>query len=104
VTAELGLVGLLGLLSIFGSVIWIGLRGARQNRAPTTDLLAGLVAATVVLMVHIAFEWVFELAVVQFLTAAAFGAIIGIAAPARPRRAPRPRPVSVAADAGMGYG
>ena len=104
VTAELGLVGLLGLLSIFGSVIWIGLRGARQNRAPTTDLLAGLVAATIVLMVHIAFEWVFELAVVQFLTAAAFGAIIGIAAPARPRRAPRPRPVSVAADAGMSYG
>jgi len=101
VTAELGVLGLLGLLSIFGFTIWTGLQGLCERHERRSDLLAGLVAAAVVLMVHIAFEWVFELAVIQFLTAASFGAIMGIAAP---RRLQRPERTSIPANAGVSYG
>ena len=104
VTAELGFLGLFGLISIFASEVWIGLNGLRDDGGTRSELLVGFIAAAVVLMVHIAFEWVFELATIQFLTAAGFGAIVGLASPARARSVSKPTSAAAYAGAAVSYG
>jgi O-antigen ligase len=104
VTAELGFLGLVGLISMFGAAVWIGLNGLRADGALRSELLVGFIVAVIVLMVHIAFEWVFELAVIQYLTAAAFGMIVGIAAPARLKRSARPKRELIYAGVGERLG
>ena len=104
VTAELGFLGLVGLISMFGAAVWIGLNGLRADGALRSELLVGFIVAVIVLMVHIAFEWVFELAVIQYLTAAAFGMIVGIAAPARLKRSARPKRELIYAGVGERFG
>ena len=83
ITAELGFVGLLGLLSIFAAVLATGWNTLRLGTGPRSELLVGFVATVFILAIHISFEWVFETATLQYLTACAFGAVIGIAASLR---------------------
>ena len=89
---------------MFGAAVWIGLNGLRADGALRSELLVGFIVAVIVLMVHIAFEWVFELAVIQYLTAAAFGMIVGIAAPARLKRSARPKRELIYAGVGERFG
>jgi O-antigen ligase len=80
ITAELGFVGLLGLLSIFAAALATGWNALRRGVGPRSELLVGFVATALILAIHISFEWVFETATLQYLTACVFGAVIGIAA------------------------
>ena len=100
ITAELGFVGLLGLLSIFAAVLATGWNTLRLGTGPRSELLVGLVATVFILAIHISFEWVFETATLQYLTACAFGAVIGIAASLRANtRVPKAQRTSVSAAA-----
>lgn len=88
ITAELGFIGLAGLLSIFAVVLATGWNVLRVGSGPRTELLVGFLATVLILAIHIAFEWVFETACVQYLTACAFGAVVGIAASLRAAERP----------------
>lgn len=83
VTAELGFVGLVGLLAVFAVVLATGWNALRAGEGPRSDLLVGFLAAVLILAIHISFEWVFGTAYLQYLTACAFGAVIGIAGTVR---------------------
>lgn len=83
VTAELGFVGLTGLLAIFAVVLATGWNALRLDAAEHAELLVGFLATVMILAVHIAFEWVFEAPSLQFLTACAFGSVVGMAASLR---------------------
>jgi len=90
VTAELGFVGLLGLLSVFAAVLATGWGALRSATGLRSELLVGFLGAVLVLAFHISFEWVFELYPVQYLTACAMGSIVGIAASVEAgKRAPK---------------
>jgi O-antigen ligase len=86
VTAELGFLGLLGLLSVFAVVLATGWNAMRSAEGPRSELLVGFFTTVLILAVHISFEWVFETAYLQYLTACAFAAVIGIAASPEARR------------------
>ena len=105
VTAELGFVGLLGLLSIFAAVLATGWNALRLGAGRSSELLVGFVATVFILAIHISFEWVFETATLQYLTACAFGAVIGIAASLRANaRVPKAQRVSTRAAARLPQG
>jgi O-antigen ligase len=80
ITAELGFLGLAGLLAIFAVVLATGWNALRLGAGERAELLVGFLATVLILAVHIAFEWVFETPQLQYLTACAFGAVMGIAA------------------------
>lgn len=104
-TAELGFIGLIGLLMIFAAVLATGWNALRSATGPRSELLIGFVATVFILAIHISFEWVFETAYLQYLTACAFGAVVGIAATmgAKQRsKQMRARPEPVAALAAEG--
>ena len=92
VTAEMGFIGLIGLVTMLGSMIVVGLRTIRRTVADErSELLIGCLAALILGCVHMAFEWVFVLNSIHYLVAMNFGALIGIAASVRKRSSVRAR-------------
>ena len=90
IAAELGYLGILGMLVILGSVIWEGLRSLRRLTGERSDLVIGFTAATIVVAAHHYFEWVFMTFYIHYLTAMSMGALVGLARASQSASAPVP--------------
>jgi hypothetical protein len=84
ITAELGFIGLIGLVAILGSFIMLGLRCSRRHLPDESgELVPGLLATMVLAAVHIAYEFVFMDFILHYLFAIAAGMLVAIAARAK---------------------
>lgn len=93
VTAEMGFIGLFGLLSLLAAFITYGFKLLRRRSdEDCAELIPGLLAAMIAACFHLAFEWVFMHFVLHYLFAIAAGMMVGIGArmskPARHAAAP----------------
>ncbi len=86
ITAEMGFLGLIGLVALLGSFIVLGLRMLRR-RLPdeTIGVVPGLAAAMIVVAVHISFEFVFMDFTLHYLFAIVGGMLVAIASRVRSR-------------------
>ena len=90
VWAELGIVGLIGLLTILISTVALGWKAMRRLAwEERSELMIGLLAAVIVASAHIAFEWLFITNYVHYLLAMSMGALVGITATLRERSGSR---------------
>jgi O-antigen ligase len=81
VWAEMGFIGLIGLLTMLISIIVFGLKATRRLAwEERSELMIGLLATLIVAGAHIAFEWLFLTNYVHYLLAMSAGALVGIAA------------------------
>ena len=102
VTAELGFLGLAGLLAMFGSFIAIGFRTLRNSLSDgSSELVAGLLATTVIVAIQISYEFAFMEFILHDLFAISGGILVAILArttsPAQNAKAPaRPPALSQA--------
>ena len=88
VWAELGLVGLIGLLTMIFAVVVLGLKAMRRLVwDERSELMIGTLATVIVVSVHIAFEWLFITNYVHYLLAMNVGALVGITASLQRRSA-----------------
>ncbi len=79
VTAELGFLGLVGLLSLFGSLIIFGWRAlGRTTGDDSSELVPGLLGAMIIVSVHISYEWVFMHFVLHYMLAIASGLLVAL--------------------------
>ncbi|HJP69787.1 MAG TPA: O-antigen ligase family protein [Sphingomicrobium sp.] len=104
ITAELGFVGLIGFLTILASLLGNAFRAlGRPIKERTSELIPGLAAMLVVVIVHISFEWVFMQFVLQYLFAISAGVLIPVAARSNAlSKVSRSRPISHQAVAQAG--
>jgi hypothetical protein len=86
ITAEMGFLGLVGLLSILASFIAVGL-GCLRRHIPDErgELVPGLLATMVLVAIHINFEFIFMDFILHYLFAITAGMLVAIAAGARNR-------------------
>jgi O-antigen ligase len=94
IAAEMGIIGLLGYVSLLGSLILIGLRALRSGiSSRSSELLVGLSATSIVTAVFYAFEWITMTAPIHYFAAINAGLTVGIAYALRQapkvRRAPK---------------
>lgn len=90
VWAELGIVGLVGLLAMLVSTVVIGLKAMRRLVwDERSELMIGLVGTMIVAGAHMAFEWLFVTNYVHYLLAMSMGALVGITATLRQRSGSR---------------
>lgn len=79
VGAESGYLGLVTMLILIGSAIWLAFSGAfRNRRQPGADVLIGLGCALVAVALHGLLEWMFVVSPTQYLFAASLGLITGL--------------------------
>ncbi len=70
ITAELGFLGLLGMVTILFSMIWTGFRALKRvGLGERSDILVGVVATLIIVSAHLAFEWLVATNYVQYLLA-----------------------------------
>lgn len=80
IAAEMGAVGLLGYVSLLGSLILIGLRALRSGVASqSSELLVGLTVTSIITAIFYAFEWVTMTAFIHYFAAINAGLTVGIA-------------------------
>jgi O-antigen ligase len=90
VWAEMGLIGLMGLLTMMVSIVSFGLKETRRLAGDErSELMIGLLATLIVSGAHLAFEWLFLTNYVHYLLAMSAGALVGIAATLDRRSRPR---------------
>jgi hypothetical protein len=88
ITAELGWIGLIGLLAMLTSFIALGVRCLRRHvPGESGELVPGLLATMILVAVHINFEFVFMDFVLHYLFAISAGMLVAVAA--RAKRAAR---------------
>lgn len=78
VTAELGWIGLIGLLAIYGSLLVYGLAAIRS--APPglhAELLVGVTGTLIVMMAHSYYEWITMYFHIHYLFAICAGLLVG---------------------------
>lgn len=97
ITAELGFLGLIGMMTILLSMIWTGFRAIkRSGLGERADLLVGVTSTLIIVSAHLAFEWLVATNYVQYLLAMCIGMLAGITAPLRQKagakRASKPAP------------
>jgi O-antigen ligase len=81
VTAELGLLGIVGIIAFFGAVIFQGLASLKRSMPDErADLLAGVIASIIILAAHSAFEWVTMTFTIHYLLAINVGIMVGVGA------------------------
>lgn len=81
VTAETGFLGLIGFVAIILSFILLGFQILRRrSKDESNELAPGLLAALIIISVHISFEWVFMFFVIHYLFAAIAGLTVAVAA------------------------
>ena len=104
VTAELGFLGLVGLISLLSAFVVQGFRLLRRRGdEPSAELVPGLLAAMLAACFNLNFEWVFMHFVLHYVFAISAGMLVGIGARMRMsarRPAPVPRHLAVAPQAG----
>jgi Na+-transporting NADH:ubiquinone oxidoreductase subunit NqrD len=84
ITAELGWIGLIGLLAMLASFIALGVRCLRRHTHDESgELVPGLLATMILVAVHIAYEFVFMDFTLHYLFAIAAGMLVAIAAGAK---------------------
>lgn len=84
VTAELGFLGLLGMLTLFGSFIVLGFKMLRSRlRDGDSELVAGLLAATIIVAIQISYEFAFMEFTLHDLYAINAGVMVAILARSR---------------------
>ena len=79
VTAELGWIGLIGLLGIYGSLLGYGLSAIRS--APPGlhgEMLVGVLGTLIVIMAHSYYEWITMYFHIHYLFAISVGLLIGL--------------------------
>ncbi len=76
--AELGLVGGLLVLSLFGVLLWTGFAAWRDARGPQRELCAVLLAAAVAFTVGAALDWFWEIAVLGAIFFLASGVLVAV--------------------------
>lgn len=91
--AESGYIGLVSLVVLIGSSIWLALSTAiRYRREPGADVFVGVGAGFVAIAVHGFAEWMFLLYPVQYVFACSLGMVIGARSRfASSRKSPRLR-------------
>ena len=100
ITAEMGFIGLIGMLTMFLSMIWTGFRAIKRvGLGERADLLVGVTATMVIVSAHLAFEWLVATNYVQYLLAMSIGTLVGITAPLR-QKAAAAKPGKRASSAG----
>ncbi|MEO8456151.1 MAG: O-antigen ligase family protein [Sphingomicrobium sp.] len=103
ITAELGFIGLIGLLAILGSFVALGFRAlGRHIPGEQGELVPGLLATMILVAIHINFEFVFMDFVLHYLFAVTAGMLIAIASratiPARAGTAAGAQPAAAPAS------
>jgi hypothetical protein len=84
VTAELGFLGLAGLVTLFIAAILTGLRSLKRLPiAEESDILVGFTSSLIIAAGHLAFEWAFATYYVQYALAMCVGTLVGITASSR---------------------
>lgn len=92
VAAELGVLGLAGLVSLFASLIVFGWRSlGKVGGDDSSELVPGLLGAMIIVAVHISYEWVFMHFVLHYMLAIAAGLLVALAVRSKsPMKARRP--------------
>ena len=81
VTAEMGWFGLVGLVSLLGSIIGVAVAGLRKaSRGLEAELLVGTTASMIIFAVHAYFEWITMFYNIHYLAGIAVGLIVGLRA------------------------
>jgi O-antigen ligase len=84
ITAELGWIGLIGLLAMLTSFIALGVRCLRRHIPDERgELVPGLLATMILVAIHINYEFVFMDFVLHYLFAISGGMLVAVAARAR---------------------
>jgi O-antigen ligase len=79
VLAELGWLGFIGLIGFVGSFIFLGWKALRRlPPGRSSDLLVGVLGATVITAIHSAFEFVPMMFFMHYMFAINFGMLIGL--------------------------
>ena len=95
VTAELGYLGLVGLLSLLTSILLIGFRTlGKPWNDESSEMVPGLVASAIAVCTHMAYEWVFMHFVLHYLFAIDVGLMVALYARSRAAALQR-RPVAI---------
>jgi O-antigen ligase len=80
-TAESGYLGLITMVALLGSAIFLAFKTARKyRRTGTSETLIGIGCGLIAISIHSFYEWVFFVATSQYLFAISLGMIGGIAA------------------------
>ena len=81
VTAEMGWLGLLGLVTLLGSIIGVGVSAMRKaSRGLEAELLVGATASMIIFAVHAYFEWITMFYNIHYLAGISVGLIVGLRA------------------------
>jgi len=84
IAAELGFIGLIGLLMMLGSFIALGFRALRRHIPDERgELVPGLLVTMIMVAIHINFEFVFMDFILHFLFAITAGLLVAVYAQAR---------------------
>jgi hypothetical protein len=98
ITAELGWIGLMGLLAMLASFIALGVKSLRSKvPGDIGELAPGLLATMILVAIHINFEFVFMDFVLHYLFAISAGMLVAVNALAKKSaRKPVPAPAAFA--------
>jgi O-antigen ligase len=81
VTAEMGWLGLLGLVTLLGSIIGVGVSAMRKaSRGLEAELLVGATASMIIFAIHAYFEWITMFYHIHYLAGISVGLIVGLRA------------------------
>lgn len=95
VTAELGFLGLLGMLTLFGSFIVLGFKMLRSDLPDgSSELVPGLLAATIIVAIQISYEFTFMEFTLHDLTAINAGLMVAVWARTRSLARRRSKPLA----------
>ena len=102
ITAELGFIGLIGLVTTLASFIALGFMMLRRHLPDERgELVPGLLATMIMVAIHINYEFVFMDFTLHYLFAVSAGMLLAIAAKAK---APAKRPAPMSAPAPQASG
>jgi len=77
----MGWFGLVGLVSLLGSIIGVAVAGLRKaSRGLEAELLVGTTASMIIFAVHAYFEWITMFYNIHYLAGIAAGLIVGLRA------------------------
>jgi hypothetical protein len=81
VTAEMGWLGLLGLVALLGSIIGVAVVGMRKaSDGLEGELLVGVTASIIIFAIHAYFEWITMFYNIHYLAGITLGLIVGLRA------------------------